>query len=217
MKAVLFDLDGTLLNTLGDLADAANWALVQLGFPTHPEDAYRFFVGNGVRELCRRMLPSPHQTPETAAKALALFDTRYQSHMFDRTAPYPGIPELLEDLAAHAIPMGIISNKPDPFVRSIAERFFPGRFQSVSGPLENRLKPDPSGVLRVLKELSVPPEQALYAGDSGVDMETACRGGLHGCGVLWGFRGEQELRANGAEFLAAAPADLGRIALAQEG
>lgn len=208
IQAAVFDLDGTLLDTLGDLADAANWVLREMGLPVHPEEAYRRFVGNGAKLLCQRMLPPERQDDRTAAQALELFNCRYQKHLFDRTAPYPGIPALLETLAARGIGLGVVSNKPDPFVRPIVERYFPGRFGAVSGPLEGRLKPDPAGVLRALGELGASPKRALYVGDSGVDMETARRGGLRSCGVLWGFRDEQELRESGAEFLISSPEEL---------
>lgn len=208
IQSVIFDLDGTLLNTLDDLADASNRALVRLGFPTHPISAYRRFVGNGARLLCTRMLPPEHRSEAEIEQARHLFDEEYSGHMFDKTVPYPEIPALLDRLREQGIQMGIVSNKPDEFVQAIAQRYFPGYFQAVSGPRGGRTKPDPSGVLLLLDGFQVPPASTLYVGDSDVDMQTAHNAGTHSCGALWGFRGPDELRAAGAEHLAQSPLDI---------
>lgn len=207
IRSVIFDLDGTLLNTLDDLADACNRALARMGHPLHPTDAYRHFIGNGARMLCTRMLPEEVQSEE-AERAHALFDEEYRDHMFDKTAPYPGIPALLEELVRRELLLGVVSNKPDIFVQSIVERYFPGVFRAVSGPRDGHAKPDPAGVLSVLERFGVPPEEALYVGDSDVDMLTARNAGVHSCGVLWGFRDRAELSAAGAEHLIREPGEL---------
>lgn len=208
IKAVLFDLDGTLLNTLSDLADAGNRTLSEMQLPTYPENAYRRFVGDGVRMLCIRMLPEQLRDDIHVAQARALFDVSYQAHMFDRTAPYDGIPALLSGLRKKGLKLGIVSNKPDGFVQSIAERYFPGSFDAVAGQQGVLVKPDPTGVNLVLRRFGVSPEEALYVGDSSVDIQTAKNAGTHSCGVTWGFRGERELRENGAEYLAFTPTDV---------
>lgn len=208
VKAILFDLDGTLLNTLDDLANAGNYALEQLGLPTHPIEAYRYFVGNGARKLCERMLPEEKRTKTALEAAYHLFDQRYQTHMFDCTAPYPGIPELLSALKERKLRLGVLSNKPDAFVQEIVERFFPGIFEAVAGQQGSRIKPDPAGVNHILQQFGVPPEECLYIGDSAVDIQTAQNAYTHSCGVLWGFRDEAELQKAGAETLAACPADI---------
>lgn len=208
MKAVLFDLDGTLLNTLADLANAGNYALEQLGLPTHPIEAYRYFVGNGARKLCERMLPEEKRTKGFMEDAYRHFDQRYQAHMFDCTAPYPGIPELLSALKEKKLRLGVLSNKPDAFVQEIVERFFPGIFEAAAGQQGSRIKPDPAGINQILQQFGVPPEECLYVGDSGVDIQTAQNAHTHSCGVIWGFRGEPELREAGAEALAFSPSDI---------
>lgn len=205
---VIFDMDGTLLNTLDDLADACNHALRELGFPEHPKAAYRKFVGNGAKLLCWRALPETNRDDDTMRRARAGFDEYYAVHLFDRTAPYPGISELLRALAARGLRLGVLSNKPDEFVRRIAERYFPGVFGAVSGPREGRVKPDPGGLRHLLAQLDAPPDRCLYVGDSGVDMETARNAGAQSCGVLWGFRDADELRAAGAGHLASTPAEI---------
>ncbi len=216
IKAVIFDLDGTLLNTLADLADASNWALAEMGLPTHPEDAYRHFVGDGAAMLCLRMLPADRRDEASLRQARALFDRRYQAHMFDRTVPYAGIPALLDALSGGGklprggkLSLGVVSNKPDVFVQAITARYFPGRFAAVSGQ-QGAAKPDPAGVLRCLDAFGVPPKEALYVGDGAVDIQTAKNAGTHSCGAVWGFRGEQELRESGAETLAYTPADVAK-------
>lgn len=211
-NAALFDLDGTLLDTLGDLADACNYALRTLHYPEHPESAYRHFVGNGVRMLCLRILPEKLQSDSLALEELLhIYNERYRSHLFDRTRPYPGIPELLTSLRNENIPLAIVSNKPDPFTRSIADQFFLGLFNEVAGQQGTLTKPDPTGVNQILSRLGIPPEKALYVGDSGVDMQTARNSHTHGCGVTWGFRDESELRANGAEFIVHTPQELWQL------
>ena len=209
-QAVLFDLDGTLLNTLEDLANAGNHLLATHGFPVHPVDSYRHFVGNGVLKLVERMLPAP-QGRDTAfvASLRDEFNTYYQAHKEDCTRPYPGVLELLEQLQGRGIAMAVLSNKPDPFTRALCARWFPGFFQVSYGQREGfPIKPDPSLPRQVLQELGVDPQEALYLGDSGVDMQTARNGGLFAVGALWGFRDAQELLENGADALARCPEDL---------
>ena len=224
-RSVLFDLDGTLANTLADLANATNWALAQLGCPTHPVDAYRFMVGDGARQLCARALPADKQP--LAEEALQLMRQRYDAHCFDLTKLYAGIPELVDTLSARGCKLAVLSNKPDDFTkRMIAHYFDPncsreshsrltgsfgaaiGPFHIVRGQLPNvPLKPDPTAALQIAEELGIPSRQWLYMGDTNTDMSTARAAGMYAVGVLWGFRDRKELLESGAEALVATPAE----------
>ncbi|MGI5894693.1 MAG: HAD family hydrolase [Candidatus Merdivicinus sp.] len=199
----LFDLDGTLIDSLEDLADASNYVLQQAHLPTHPVEAYRYFVGNGAYKLAERMLPSEMRTEPTIAQFKAAFDARYCDHYWDKTRPYPGIPELLDFLKQHGCLLAVLSNKPDPFVQKICREFFgEGYFDAVCGQRDGiAKKPEPDGVLEILNLLKVRPENALFIGDSNVDILTAQNAGLKSVGVTWGFRGRTELEEAGADFL----------------
>ncbi|MDE5703252.1 MAG: HAD family hydrolase [Bacteroidales bacterium] len=209
-KLVIFDLDGTLVDTLADLAAAMNTVLVHLGYPTHPVPDYRFKVGNGVAKLVERALPEAARQPEIMADALRQFLDYYNRHDMEATAPYAGIPELLRQLRARGLKLAVASNKPHAAAVEIVRHYFgDDLFDCVYGQRPGvPVKPDPSIVRDILRELDVPAEQALYVGDSGVDMETAARCGLESVGVLWGFRPESELLAAGARHLVAHPSEI---------
>lgn len=202
--AVIFDLDGTLLDTLKDLAAACNHTLAAMGLPTHPVQDYKQMVGSGISSLISRMLPQEARSENTAALAGQLFSRYYSRHMVDFTAPYPGIPNLLQRLAEHGVPMAVASNKAHQYVVPIVQRFFPGVFAAVQGQKEDvPKKPDPAIVHNLLAEMRLAGgPRVLYVGDSDVDMYTAKNAGLPACGVLWGFRGREELVAAGADYLA---------------
>ena len=206
---VVFDLDGTLLDTLEDLTDAVNWVCARHGCPTHSREAVRSFVGNGASKLMERALPAVREDPSLFRAVLEEYSRRYQAHSMDKTRPYAGLPEVLRELKARGIPMAVLSNKPDAAAGPLVEHYYPGLFTLVQGALpEYPTKPDPALLSRLLERLGGTREKTLFVGDSGVDMETARRGGLTGCGVLWGFRDEAELRACGAALLARRPEDL---------
>ena len=190
----LFDLDGTLINSLEDLADACNWMLSQSGFPTHSLDEYRHFVGNGVYKLVERALPESHRTPEEVTAFKAVFDARYEAHCMDKTRPYPGVPELLKALKTGGARLAVLSNKSDAFVQTIVSGIFGAGFFDA--------------VWSLLKELSVSRENALFIGDSDVDILTAKNAGLPSAGAIWGFRGREELQKAGADFLVEAPKEI---------
>lgn len=213
-QAVIFDLDGTLLNTIGDLAAAGNFTLNQMGFAGHTVEEYKYMVGNGIPMLLHRMLPEAARTEENERRAAEWFFPYYDAHKEDTTAPYEGIPALLEHLRAANIKLGVVSNKEDHLAKQVIEQYFPGVFDDVRGHvLGTPTKPDPHLVNEMRAAFGLAPEQVLYAGDSNVDMFTAQNAGLDGCGVLWGFRTADELQKAGALYLVHTPAQLEQLVL----
>lgn len=203
--AVIFDLDGTLLNTLGDLRAATNHALEVRGLPPHSMEEIRQFIGNGIRLLiCRAM---PEGTPEAEIDAaLDDFKTYYAAHIHDRTVPYDGIPQLLTALKKRGIQVAVLSNKIDSASQQLIEYFFPGKTDVVFGEhVGVPRKPDPTSCRMVMQQLGVQPEQVLYVGDSGTDMQTAKNAGLYAVGVTWGFRSKEVLLEYGADVLVHRP------------
>ena len=210
-KTVLFDLDGTLLNTIDDLADSANRVCAAHGWPQHTAAEYCYFVGNGIPKLVERFSPADCRSPAQLAATLAEFDKVYGAHTHDKTAPYPGIPTLLARLKAAGVRMAVFSNKADEFARAVVARYFDASlFEIVRGALPDvPTKPAPEGTRALMAALGVKPDGGvLYVGDSGVDIETARNAGLAGCGVLWGFRTGDELCGAGASYLARSPEDI---------
>ncbi len=207
--AVVFDLDGTLVDSLRDIARAANAVLGRFGFPPHPEGAYRRFVGDGMEMLVRRIVP-PGRAEDDVARVLAALRDEYRRRSLETTRPYPGVPELLDGLAARGVPFAVVTNKPhEPAVEMVRALLGPWPFRAVigAGPDTPR-KPDPTGALRAARILGVRPEECLYLGDTATDMETARAAGMVPVGALWGFRDEAELRAAGAVHLLRRPEDL---------
>lgn len=201
-RAVLFDLDGTLLDTLDDLADSANAVLAAMGHPTHPRDSYRYFVGNGIEHLVRSILPAGSD-PAQVRRCLNGMKEEYSRRWRDKTALYPGIAEMLDGLSAAGLILTILSNKPDPFTQETVRHFLsPWSFARVAGARPGvAVKPDPAGALELARGVGVAPDEFLYLGDTNTDMQTAVGAGMHPVGVLWGFRGAEELRAAGAAHL----------------
>ena len=209
-RAVLFDLDGTLLNTLADIAGAMNTALASFGLPAWERDAYRFLVGNGARILAERAV---RERTELTDRVLEVYQREYKGRLLEETRPYDGIPEMLRQMTARGIPLAVFSNKPDADTRKIIAHFFPEiPFVHVQGQLPDvPRKPDPTGAKAIAAEMGVPPERFFYAGDTSVDMECARRAGMIPVGVLWGFRTFTELQGSGAEHLIARPDELTRL------
>ena len=209
-QTYLFDLDGTIINSLEDLADACNYVLREAGLPEHPVEAYRYFVGNGAYKLAERMLPEKMRSPENTAEYKARFDARYNGHYLDKTKPYPGIRETLDTLKKKGAKLAVLSNKPDNFVRKICRELFgEDYFDAVCGQRDGvAKKPAPDGVFALMKELDAKPEETLFIGDSNVDMETAKNAGLKSAGVVWGFRGREELEQAGADYLVESAGEL---------
>ena len=209
-KLVIFDLDGTLLDTIADLAMATNLALKQLGYPTHDVETIRTFVGNGINKLLERSLPTNEQTEDNVMKMRMHFVPYYDAHNADLSTPYPGIVSLLETLQQKGMMLAVASNKYQEATGKLVAQYFPTiSFVEVLGQREGiAVKPDPTIVFDILKKANVSPEEVLYVGDSGVDMQTAKNAKTHSIGVLWGFRTEDELKENGAEHIAQTPMDI---------
>ena len=207
---VIFDLDGTLLNTIADLGEATNHAMAEMGYPEHPLSAYNMMVGNGIRRLIERALPEDARTDETVEAAREHFLLYYNRHIHDHTVPYPGIPELLRDLTERKVAVAVASNKFQEGVTTLITHFFPDiPWVAVMGNREGMpTKPDPSIVFNILADYPTPKSDVLYVGDSGVDMETARRACVDSCGVTWGFRTLQELETAGANEIVENPDDI---------
>lgn len=203
VKLVIFDLDGTLLNTIGDLAEAADHMLALRDLPRHDYAAYCSFVGNGIMRLVERALPEALREAEYVAAARQDFLAYYIDHIDQKTRPYPGIVELLEQLQAAGIRLAVASNKFQAGTEKLIRAFFPQiRFEVVFGQRpEVALKPDPAVVEEILTLTGVAREEALYVGDSGVDMQTAHAACVRSVGVSWGFRSREELEHNAADCI----------------
>lgn len=214
IAAVLFDLDGTLADTLEDIAAAANHALAALGRPPRPVHDYRYLAGQGLRWLIERALATDDD--DLVPEGMRLFREHYAVHSLDHTRPYPGIEPLLDELTRRRLKLAVLSNKPDPETRRlVAQVFGRWRFDAVAGHRPPApLKPDPAAALAIADELGVLPGDWLYLGDTRVDMLTANAAGMLAVGVLWGFREEEELRQSGARAIIKEPAEL--IALMEE-
>ncbi len=199
---IIFDLDGTLLNTLDDLRDSTNYALRRFGFPERTTDEVRRFVGNGVARLIH--LAVPEGTDEkTEADCLAVFKAHYKDNMTNKTAPYPGIMELLKKLRALGVKIAVVSNKFEPAVVGLCEDYFGRLVDAAVGQTEDRQKkPAPDGVLYAMKLLGANPAETVYSGDSEVDVVTARNSGLPCIGVSWGFRERRVLEDGGADYIA---------------
>jgi len=211
---VIFDLDGTLLNTIADLTAAGNWVCRQNGWPERTEAEFCRMVGHGIPNLVKRFVPPEDHSPRLLAEALSQFSQYYGEHDLDKTQPYTGIPELLARLKAAGLRLAVYSNKADEFSRSIVQHFFPDTFDLARGKLPDvPVKPDPEGLRRILAELGAVPERTLFVGDSDVDMKTARNGGLTACGVTWGFRTREELEAEYPACLTDTPEELERFIL----
>ena len=214
VRGVIFDLDGTLVDSLGDIADAMNATLAARGHPGHAEDAYRRMIGDGVLQLAQRVLPAVAATEDVAREVVREYRARYAAAMTARTAPYDGIVAVLDALDAARVPMAVLSNKSHEATVPLCDAIFPRRFVRVYGERAGiPRKPDPAAALAIAAELRVAPGDVAFVGDSHIDVETALRAGMHAIGAAWGFRGADELRAAGAHVIAASAHDLGPILL----
>lgn len=209
-KLVIFDLDGTLLNTLPTLAYYVNTALAEIGFDAIEEEKYKIFVGNGRDLLLHRAL-NYHgaDTDENYIKVGKLFDAGYNSDVLYLTEPYDGISELLKKLKESGMTLAIMSNKPHEFTIPIAKKKFPKIFSEVWGKKKDfATKPNPAAALEICKNLNISPSDTVFIGDTSVDIETGKNGGFYTIGAEWGFRSRNELSEAGADFIASSPLDV---------
>ena len=209
-KTVIFDLDGTLLNTLDDLADSTNYALSKFGYPTRTIEEVRQFVGNGVAKLIERAIPDGKNNPNFE-KCLSIFKENYAQNMYNKTAPYNGIIEMLSNLKSKGIKIAVVSNKFDLAVKELCKKYFEGFIDFAAGENESqgiKKKPAPDTVISVLNEFNFAPEDAVYVGDSDVDIMTAKNSKMPCISVTWGFRDEKFLLENAATILINAPSEI---------
>ena len=202
-KAAVFDLDGTLLDTLEDLADSCNAALESFGFAAHPTEAYRYFVGDGVETLVNRAAPETVDNKAVTDQIVRAMRAEYAKRWADKSRPYDGVHEMLGELARRGVILTVLSNKPHDFTCLCAARLLDGcDFAIIQGVDEaTPAKPDPSGALRIVDQLGLSPEQFLYLGDTNTDMRTAVAAGMFAVGACWGFRPRGELAGAGAAAL----------------
>lgn len=210
MKAVIFDLDGTLLDTIEDLADSVNLILQEAGFPTHEVEAYKLFVGEGMQKLIENALPEEKHTPETILKLSQRMTEIYAERWHNKTHLYTGVPDMLAKLSQHQIPINILSNKPNDFTRLCVKYFLPKQnFQIVRGALPDiPRKPHPQAALEICESLNFKPQEVGFIGDSSIDMKTAKAAGMIAIGASWGFRSRQELIENGADKIITQPSEI---------
>ena len=209
IKAIIFDLDGTLLNTYEDLANAVNYGLNKCGFPTHKAEDFKRFTGNGTDMMITRALPVDKRDNETLSKVREHYFTYYNAHSGECTRPYDDINKLLDKLKGMGIRLGIVSNKIDFMTQAIAEKYFNDRFDFVTGQRDGApVKPNPATVFEAMRVLGVNSSECLFVGDSGVDAETGKNAGVFTVGVLWGFRDKDELLQCGASAVISKPFEL---------
>ena len=212
-KAVIFDLDGTLLDTLSDLGDSMNSVLKRHDFPVHSLESYKYMIGDGVEYLVKRALPESINDTAKVREFITEYRSEYKKNWKNKTRPYDGIVELIETLRSLGLRLAVLSNKPHDSTELCIREFFPSnKFNIVLGhrPGKNP-KPDPGGAIEIAEKINLPPYQILYLGDTSVDMKTAVAAGMYPVGVLWGFRTEKELRENGAKDLINKPTELIQI------
>jgi len=209
-QAICFDLDGTLLDSLADLAHCTNTILLKRGFPEHPVDAFRYFVGDGAKMLMTRALPEEVRKESLIEECKQDFETAYRECFDEQTLPYKDIPELLDALTIRQQKLTVLSNKPHEFTLLTVEHLLPDcKFEMVLGQREGvPRKPDPAGMLEICRQLGLPANAFLYLGDTATDMKTAVAAGCFPVGVLWGFRTEEELMDNGARALVNKPLEV---------
>lgn len=211
-QTVIFDLDGTILNTLEDLSNAGNAICRQNGWPEHTQTEFRQLVGSGIHNLIEQVAPASVHSPLLVATAVHQFCSNYEAHLTDCSCPYPGVEALLAQCKAAGVTMGVYSNKNDGFCQTLVEKFFPNTFAHVQGKCPGvPVKPDVMGTQQVLQALGADPATTLFVGDSGVDVATAKNAGLSCCAVTWGFRDRDDLE--GATYIVDSPEEIATIVL----
>ncbi|MFI3176182.1 MAG: HAD family hydrolase [Eubacteriales bacterium] len=208
-QAIIFDLDGTLLNTIPDLETAGNHTLTTLGAPTRTTAEFQSMVGNGIPNLVERMLPNDTGNSQLYNVALSEFLSYYEKHSDDQTRPYHGILELLTTLRESGYELGVLTNKEDSLAQDVVQSFFPNLFTIIHGARKSMAsKPDPAGLYHICEQLHLKTSQVLYVGDSEVDMHTAKNAQVDCCAVLWGYRTLEQLQAVGASTFIEEPSEL---------
>lgn len=209
IKLAIFDMDGTICNTIDDLADATNFAMNTLGYPLHTVEEYKYFVGNGIPKLIYRALPEGKKSEQEVAHAKELMLNYYGVHFADKSVPYEGITELLAALKDKGIHIAVCTNKAHHMAKEVAKKLFDGIFDEVIGQSDGRpLKPDAYSPKEIMTKYGVTPQETVFIGDSGVDMQTAINSGTESIGVTWGFRTAEELKENGARHIVDAPCEI---------
>ena len=208
-KGIIFDLDGTLVNSLEDIADAMNKVLQSLDYPTHSYDDYQCFIGSGLRNLVSKALPETNNDENQIEKSLNSMIDVYRDNCTNQTKSYQGIVELLNELKSRKLKLGVFSNKADALTKEITKALFPDVFDPIVGlSTESLKKPNPFEALEISKSWGLQPEEMIFVGDSGIDMQTATNANIHAVGVSWGYRPEKELMENGAQHILNHPLDL---------
>ncbi|WP_029596583.1 HAD family hydrolase [Flavobacterium sp. ACAM 123] len=208
-KAVIFDLDGTLINSLEDIADSMNTVLKTKNYPTHNYEAYNYFIGSGIRNLVAKALPDGHSNEHEIERCFEALMSVYRGNCIHKTIPYEGIIKLLDNLIDRQLKLCVLSNKSDALTKKIVSELFPGYFESVIGLTTEELKkPNPFTAVLIGKGLGFTPQEIMYIGDSGVDMQTANNAAMYPVGVSWGYRPKEELLADGAKHILDHPLDL---------
>ena len=212
-KGIIFDLDGTLVNSLEDIADSMNTVLREFNFPVHNVQTYKQFVGHGIRNLILKALPETDRDAAIIEKCYHTMMEVYRNNCINKTRPYDGIVELLDALASRNLKLAVFSNKTDEFTKKIVLALLPNwNFEAIIGlSNEAHKKPNPSVVLHISEIFNLNAENIIYVGDSGVDMQTANNAGMYAVGALWGFQEKEELLSNGARHLINHPLDLIKI------
>lgn len=209
IKAVLFDLDGTLVNSLRDLASGVNYALASKGYPTHDTEAFKYFVGDGIPKMIERAMPPEHRTAKEIDEVKNVFLSYYAIHYADKTHAYNGMPELINNLKSSGFKIAVVTNKAQDMANKVVTCAYGDIFDLVIGMRDGILpKPDPTSALMAMNQLGVTPEECIFIGDSGMDVATAVNSGAVPVGVLWGFRKEDELLKSGAKYIISKPQEL---------
>ena len=208
-KAVIFDLDGTLVNSLYDIADSMNTVLISYNYPTYSYEEHQSFIGSGIRSLVSKSLPLTHNSEKEIDSCFNSMIEVYRENCTNKTKPYDGIIELLDNLNSRNIKLSVLSNKADEFTKKITNTLFPNYFNPVIGlTIEAHKKPSPFEASKISKTLGIKPEEIIYIGDTGIDMQTANNANMFAIGILWGYRPKEELILNGAKHLLKKPLDL---------
>ncbi|MEN2399799.1 HAD family hydrolase [Flavobacterium sp. MC2016-06] len=211
-KGIIFDLDGTLVDSLHDISDAMNTVLTKLNYPTHSYDDYQYFIGSGLRNLVSKALPASESTEDQIEICFLNMINEYRTSCTHKTKPYEGIVKLLNDLVSRNIKLAVFSNKADELTKKITAEIFPNYFSEIVGlSTESLKKPNPFEAIEISKSWNLKPEEIIFVGDSDIDMQTAINANMHAVGVSWGYRTEEELIASGAKLVLNKPLDLIQI------